>query len=177
MRLIALKGFAGTGKSTLGRALSRHLGCPLIDKDDIKDILDGSVPDAGGLAYEIMFSVARRQLLQGFSVVCDSPLSFHTLYNTAHRLATETGAQLAVIECRCSDEGLWRERINARKALALHSHHQTDWVSFQTERRRTVEQTEYEIAAPHLVVDTGRPLPELLAQVASWLDADAERLR
>jgi predicted kinase len=70
--LIALKGLAGSGKSTLGRALSQHLNWPLIDKDDIKDILDGRAADAGGLAYEVMFRVVRRQLLQGLNVICDS---------------------------------------------------------------------------------------------------------
>jgi tRNA uridine 5-carbamoylmethylation protein Kti12 len=41
MWLIALKGLSGSGKSTLGRALGKQLGWPLIDKDDVKDILDG----------------------------------------------------------------------------------------------------------------------------------------
>ena len=50
MWMIALKGFSGSGKSTLGRALSRQLGWPIIDKDDIKDLIDGRAPDAGGLA-------------------------------------------------------------------------------------------------------------------------------
>ena len=50
MWMIALKGFSGSGKSTLGRALSRQLGWPIIDKDDIKDLIDGRAPGAGGLA-------------------------------------------------------------------------------------------------------------------------------
>ena len=64
MWLIAMKGFAGSGKSTLSRALSKQLGWPLIDKDDVKDLLDGHAPAAGPLAYAIMFNIARRQLLQ-----------------------------------------------------------------------------------------------------------------
>jgi shikimate kinase len=43
MWLIAMKGFAGSGKSTLGRALSREFGWPLVDKDDVKDLLDSHV--------------------------------------------------------------------------------------------------------------------------------------
>jgi hypothetical protein len=30
---------------------------------------------AGALAYETMFNVVRRQLLQGLNVICDSPLA------------------------------------------------------------------------------------------------------
>lgn len=42
--VIALQGPPGVGKSTLARALSARLGWPLLDKDDIKDLLDGQ-PD------------------------------------------------------------------------------------------------------------------------------------
>jgi 2-phosphoglycerate kinase len=45
--LITLKGHPGSGKSAVGRALGRRLGIPLIDKDDIKDILDGLCDDPG----------------------------------------------------------------------------------------------------------------------------------
>jgi Cytidylate kinase len=38
--LVTMKGPAGSGKSTLARALSRHFGWPMIDKDDVKDLLD-----------------------------------------------------------------------------------------------------------------------------------------
>ncbi len=46
--LVAFKGEAGSGKSTLSRALSRRLRWPVIDKDDIRDLLDDSTP---GLSY------------------------------------------------------------------------------------------------------------------------------
>ena len=87
--LLALKGPAGTGKSTLGRALAQRLGWPLLDKDDVKDVLDGQVTEAGGLSYDVMFNIARRQLLQGLSVVCDSPLTFARSYARAEQIATK----------------------------------------------------------------------------------------
>ncbi len=122
-----MKGLAGTGKSTLGRALSRELGWPLIDKDDVKDLLDGHAPAAGPLAYRIMFNIARRQLLQGLSVICDSPLTGSISYERVEGIVAETHACLAVLECFCSDESLWRQRITGRKALQLPAHHQTNW--------------------------------------------------
>ena len=123
---IAMKGFAGSGKSTLARALSRELVWPLIDKDDVKDLLDGSVQAAGPLSYTIMFNVARRQLLQGLSVICDSPLTGAISYERAQTAATEARASLIIVECICSDELLWQQRINGRKDLQLPAHHQTD---------------------------------------------------
>jgi predicted kinase len=168
--LIALKGAPGSGKSTLGRALSRQLGWPLIDKDDVKDLLDGHTSEAGGLAYEIMFNVVRRQLLQGLSVICDSPLAYRRAYEHATEIANETSASLAIIECCCPDENIWRERINARTALHLPAHHTTDWDAVQSYRRRTADEARYPIMHPHLVVNTLRPIPELCAQAVAWLE-------
>src|SRR5579863_1748213 len=128
MWLIVMKGFAGSGKSTLARALSRERGWPLVDKDDVKDLLDGHEQAAGPLAYAIMFNIARRQLLQGLPVICDSPLTGSISYERAQGIAQETQAFLAVVECRCSDESVWNQRINDRKLLQLPTHHQTDWV-------------------------------------------------
>ena len=47
--VIAMQGPPGVGKSTLARALSTRLGWPLLDKDDIKDLLDGRGEQAGAL--------------------------------------------------------------------------------------------------------------------------------
>jgi len=168
MWLIVMKGFAGTGKSTLSRALSKQLGWPLIDKDDVKDLLDGHAQAAGPLAYEIMFNIARRQLLQGLNVICDSPLTGNISYEHAQVIATETHASLAVLECFCSDASLWKQRINGRKTLQLPAHHQTDWDAFQVFLRQLSIQENYSIAHPHLIVDTAQPLHECLSLVIAW---------
>ncbi len=158
MWLIAMKGLAGSGKSTLGSALSKRLGWPLIDKDDVKDLLDSQASTAGGLAYDIMFNMARRQLLQGLSVICDSPLTSEIAYTHAQSIAAETQATLAILECFCSDESLWKQRVNDRKILQLPDHHQTDWDIFQSFLRQPHVQERYSIVHPHLVVDTVQPV-------------------
>ena len=168
--LIALKGAPGSGKSSLAQPLGRQLGWPLIDKDDVKDILEGHTPEAGGLAYEIMFNIVRRQLLQGLSVICDSPLAYRRAYEHATEIAAETSASLAIIECCCPDENIWRERVNARTALHLPAHHRTDWDAVQSYRRRTADEARYPIMHPHLVVNTIRPISDLCAQVVAWLE-------
>ncbi|HEY7415794.1 MAG TPA: AAA family ATPase [Ktedonobacteraceae bacterium] len=170
MWFIAMKGFAGSGKSTLSRALSKQLGWPVIDKDDVKDLLDGHTQAAGPLAYKIMFNIARRQLLQEFNVICDSPLTGNISYERAQRIATETHASLAILECICSDESLWKQRIDSRKALQLPAHHQTDWDTYQVFLRQPSSQETYPIVHPHLIVDTIEPLHECLMLVSAWLE-------
>lgn len=171
MWLMAMKGFAGCGKSTLARTLSRELGWPMIDKDDVKDILDGRVQAAGPLAYEIMFNIARRQLLQGLSVICDSPLTGSVSYERAQRTATEARASLVIVECICSDESLWQLRIDDRKTLQLPAHHQTDWHAYQSLLRQSqFQEHQYLITHPHMVIDTAQPLQQCLTSILSWLD-------
>jgi len=167
--LVALKGFPGSGKSAIGRAVSARLGWPLIDKDDILDVLIGQHHDAGRLAYDTMWRVARRQLIQGFSVVCDSPLSHPIGYQAARRIVAETGARLGIVECRCSNETLWRKRVEARVADGLPSHRATPWDRLLVIRDRVTDQASYAITDPLLVVDTARDLDELLPAIIGWL--------
>ena len=167
--LVAFKGYPGSGKSTLARAVSRRLGWPLIDKDDVRDLLGGASPEAGALAYSVMFNVARRQLTQGLSVVCDSPLTHREGYAHAARIAEEVGAALAVVECHCPDEVLWRQRIEARRTLGLPAHHKTDWASIQDHLRTAMVESAYPIVHPHLVLDTTAPVPESCGRAIEWL--------
>lgn len=169
MWLIAMKGLPGCGKSAVSRALGKQLGCPVIDKDDIKDILDGHSPEAGPLAYETMFNIARRQLLQGLDVICDSPLTFRISYEKAQLIAAETHAALVIVECLCSDEQEWSRRINGRKQLQLPAHHQKNWDTFQTNQPEMKRVMDYQISHPQITVDTVRPLDEIVAEITQWL--------
>lgn len=168
--LIALKGHPGSGKSAVGRALGRQLGIPVIDKDDIKDVLDGLCDDPGGLAYTAMFNVARRQLVQGLSVICDSPLSEPTGYTEASCVAHDTTARLVVVECFCSSQEEWRRRIEARSSLRLPAHHVTTWGDLEAHLRRRNLISNYLINEPHLVVDTLSSLDDVVRRIMQWLE-------
>jgi ubiquinone/menaquinone biosynthesis C-methylase UbiE len=122
-----------------------------------------------------MFNLARRQLSQGLSVICDSPLTGRIAYEQAQRVATETHASLAVLTCVCSDEETWKQRINGRKALQLPAHHQTDWEAFARIRREGASREQVTITHPRLILDTIRPLPQCLQHVLRWL-ASLDRL-
>jgi predicted kinase len=147
----------------------KQLRCPLIDKDDARDLFENQTPGTGGLAYDIMFNIARRQLLQELSVICDSPLTDQMGYERAQAIAAETNACLVLIECVCSDESVLRQRITARQTLGLPSHHQTDWNRFEEYRHFYFSQATYSITHPHLVVDTVKQLDECLMEITRWL--------
>jgi predicted kinase len=165
--LIAMRGAPGTGKSTLARALSRRLHWPVIDKDDIKDVLDGQMEAAGGAAYDVMVRLVRRQLAQGLDVICDSPLA-RQAYGNLTRAASETGAILIVLECHCPDVALWRSRIEKRQALGLPAHHATTWEAVDAYHARHAGSV-YAVSGPYLVVDTSAPLTKLVDDVSRWV--------
>jgi predicted kinase len=167
--LLAFKGHPGSGKSALSHALGRALGWPVVDKDDIKDVLDGRSPDAGGLAYEVSFGVVRRQLSLGLSVICDSPLAFEQAYQVARHMASSADAALLVVETRCDDPTVWRQRIEQRRAFGLPAHHQTTWEGLQSYLAEAEPRVRYPIPTPCLIVDTTRPLPAVLEEIIDWI--------
>ncbi|HYU75177.1 MAG TPA: AAA family ATPase, partial [Ktedonobacteraceae bacterium] len=83
MTLIVMRGYPGTGKSTIARAISAALHAPLIDRDILRqkavDIF-GNLPHVGRFSYELMFALAEEQLSLGLSVVVDTPLTYRTTY-------------------------------------------------------------------------------------------------
>lgn len=159
--LILLRGKPGTGKSTLADAIGRRLRAAVIDKDDVKDVLDAKYRDehVGGLAYEAMLRVAERCLRQGIPVVCDSPLSFPDLHARAIEIAARHGVPVVAVRAVCSDREEWRRRIEARVDAGLAEHRIS---SFDDPRLFADER--YAID-DELVVDTTASVDECVAAV------------
>ena len=134
MFLIVMKGHPCTGKSTLARKIAQGLGCPLLDKDDIKGPLTARSGDgnaANALALEILWRVVRKQCALGVTCVVDTTLSSAGQLAEAlesARAASPAG-DLVVVECRTLDEGVWRRRVQERReaARASDAHKPKSW--------------------------------------------------
>jgi diadenosine tetraphosphate (Ap4A) HIT family hydrolase/predicted kinase len=137
--LVAMRGMPGVGKSALARAISREFGWPVLDKDDIKDVVHGRADAPDRLSYDLQFRLARRQLQQGLSVVCDSPMLHPGVYVLAAQAADEAGARLVVIECVLGDAAEHRRHIEARGASnRVRDWAINDWAAFVAYRDRTL---------------------------------------
>ena len=175
--LIALKGYPGSGKSTVAHALSQRLGWPLIDKDDIKTVLGGLLPKADSADYGVMWALVERQLTLGLSAICDSPLMRET-YGSAVALAQQAEARLIVLECECPDDAVLRGRIEARQGPSFSPDRITDWAGFQAYRATHGEQVyDYPISGPRLTVDTREPISKVITRTMDWLAAAGVRCK
>ena len=141
MKLIIFSGLPGTGKSTLAEAIGRDLGIPVFAKDWLEATLlrsglkqaneDKSLGFAG---YELLTTLAERQLMLGQSIILDSVAASQTIRNTWRQLSDQYRADWRVIECICSDESLHRSRLKDRRRN-IPGWHELEWAEVERVKR------------------------------------------
>ena len=160
--LIAMAGLPGTGKSTCADLIARHLHVPVVDKDDLLELVrQSSIEDEleqGRLAYDLVFSLASRQLANDTSVVVDTCLAFAWLRTKLADIASGHNATMLIVNCVCADEAA-RERIGARAAnglphrnLAEYDRLRLIFEDFETPPDLTVDTTTHLTALPEHVL-------------------------
>jgi predicted kinase len=167
MQLIIFSGLPGTGKSKLAEAVARQYEIPVFAKDWLEAVLlnSGLTPTErlGYAGYDLLTTLARRQLALGQSVILDSVASFERIRVQWREAAHEFGAQWRVVECVCSDKVLHRERLNGRQRN-IPGWHELTWSEVERVRGYYEPWTE-----ELLVVDAVRPFPENLQAVLTYL--------
>lgn len=160
-------GWMASGKSTLARAAAEATGAELLVADELRAELaaegahEARLPGFSDALYPELLARAEACLAQGRPVVLDGTFRAREWRAAARALAARRGAAFLFIECRAPRE-LCRERLSrrgdgreARGWLALFDYfvaHEWEPVSELSE-------------AEHLVLDTGRPLDDTLAQL------------
>lgn len=159
--LIVMRGYPGTGKSTIARAIASAIHAPLIDRDILRqvgvDIL-GNLPEIGRFSYELMFALTREQLALGLSVVVDTPLTYRTTYEQARELAQSFQVPMLVVHCQCPPE-VQKRRLEGRKGQ-VSSFQITSWDEWLRWKPRFEEFDD-----EGCVIDTSNPLDQSLAKV------------
>ena len=166
MQLIVFTGLPGVGKSQIAEAVGRELGVPVFAKDWLEATLRRSGLDGtrlGYAGYELLTTLAQRQLTLGQSAILDSVAGLESIRRQWRTLATQTGATWRVIECVCSDQELHRARLAVRQR-AIPGWHDLDWAEVERVRAYYEPWTE-----ERLVLDATQPPAENIAATLGYL--------
>jgi predicted kinase len=152
--LVVVAGLPGTGKTTLGRAVSDLLDATFLRIDSIETAIArcGLAVADSPVGYAVGAAIAADQLRAGRTVVVDAVSPITEARNGWVALAAATGAVLRLVEVTCSDRGEHRRRVERR---TLDGQSAPTWQ--QVLDRRYDAWTD-----PHLVVDNiGDPEPHI----------------
>jgi aminoglycoside phosphotransferase family enzyme/predicted kinase len=180
--LVVVAGLSGSGKSTLARTLQHRFGFAIVSSDRTRKKL-ASVPverhaaDAykAGIytdantesTYAGMHADATHLLGEGTGVILDG-----TYQDPAHRkaalgVASRLKVKILFIECRAEDAEIRRRLIEREKV----GNNPSDATVAVYLRQRQDFVTMAEITpSSHLLVDTGRPIGEIMSEVGTALE-------
>ena len=165
--LIVFSGMAGTGKSALSEQVAHRLRIPVFSVDRIESAIlaAGLVRsfETGLASYHVVESLSDLQLSLGQSVIVDAVNAEEEAKSMWRGLASKHGATMRIVECRCSDEALHRQRLQSRYRPWSGIPEPT-WGQVQERRRAWSAWKE-----PAFLVDSTNSLEDNLEEVLRWL--------
>ncbi|HKY53953.1 MAG TPA: AAA family ATPase [Anaerolineales bacterium] len=171
MKMIVFSGLPGTGKSLLAESIAKHFGIPVFAKDWLEASMvrsgltfTGMENRLGIAGYDLLTTLAERQLMLNQSVILDSVASTETIRNTWRQLSIQFEADWRVIECLCSDETLHRSRLQLRERK-IPGWHELTWSDVQNVRRYYATWTE-----ERLILDMIHPFDDNYAKARAYCE-------
>lgn len=175
-------GLSGTGKSVVARRLARSLDATLVSSDVVRKELAGLAPEVRvpvkygtGIyspehterTYETMLERARSLLAAGRSVVLDATFLDSQWHERAHEVASSTGADVLLIECRCPAAVVY-ERLERRARVASEPS-DADWTVYQRQRERFGDTLVRVLEMPCIAINTDQSSALILDTILSSL--------
>jgi predicted kinase len=171
MKLIVFSGLPGTGKSTLAEAVGRRLSIPVFARDWLEatlrrnelTILDQN-KSLGYAAYDLMTTLAERQLMLDQSAILDSVAATRSIRDAWKELSVRYQAKWQVIECVSSEEALHRSRL-AKRERKIPGWYELEWSDIQKVQAYYLPWDE-----GRLVLDMVNPLELNLAKALAYCE-------
>ena len=173
MNLIIFSGLPGTGKSTLAESVGKYLSIPVFAKDWLEATLlrcellpSNANKPLGSAGYELLTTLAERQLRLGQSVILDSVAGTRSIRDAWENLSKRYQARWRVIECICSDEALHRSKLSKRERH-IPGWHELEWSDVEKVRGYYLPWTQ-----ERLVLDLVNPLEENRSRAIEYCKRD-----
>ncbi|MGM1045878.1 MAG: AAA family ATPase [Bacillota bacterium] len=118
-KIILLRGKAGVGKTFISNELAKRVNVSIIRKDDIFDTVFNYISDnvlKNKFCYEMLLKIIQTNMECNTDIIIDCPFHFNNqLLDLKKHIENNKGIFKPIL-CICSNEVLWAERFNQRKA-------------------------------------------------------------
>jgi predicted kinase len=180
-KLIIVNGLPASGKSTLAARLSKELGLPMFSKDQFKELIADTIgytdhestQTFGKASFAILFSVARKCLENGVSVIIEGNFSLGDETKEFLKYIKEADIETQEVLCYATPELLMRRFKERAQHPSRHAVHNTigeidlnDWI----ERTLQGDGKAAPLTGNNLLeIDTAEPTDEEYQKVAEFL--------
>src|SRR5882724_1463141 len=176
--VIAVMGLAGTGKTSMARAIAGELGLRVVSTDAVRQELFGHEkgataygqgayrPEANQRTYETLVERGRRLLIEEGGVVLDGTLLREDDRLRVQEMASAAGATTRWIECELPAE-LVRQRLERRRQRREGLSDAT-WETYLRQREESMASSRRQ-GDGHLAMDMTQSLPDGARRATDWL--------
>jgi predicted kinase len=149
----------------LSYRLARETGWAVLSKDQLDRTLQGlAIADCPPItAYHLMLDLAELNVRNGASVILDAVFPKAEFRIRAQCITEVCAARFCAVVCGCSDEVLWRERVEAREEMVA------GWRPADWEEVKRVRAYYEPWTAPHLRLDASADFDVTFDRLLSYV--------
>jgi predicted kinase len=166
--IILFRGLPAVGKTFISDETGKILKTAIIRKDDIADSIHSDISSQeirNKICHKVIFNMIETNLAADTDLIIDCPFKNIDELKNLSAFIRERKGQLKTILCNCTDENLWEERFNERKANANDDGLLLDFKDL----RKSYPNLVLEKFGDELVVDTSISLDENILGILNYV--------